>query len=316
MAKTTPIGVLYSVLSEMTGSKRYEDFDYRLISREVPAGADRSPYDRVTQVKSFRTREIIQKDPRQLSPNTFTSPYKAACNLISYLKRANFTIPELTESFSGRYSDNMVQALSDWNYNHHLYRNMMQDILRANETPTVTATAVLMLFLATAFNGDPTQAVAVYEAEAKKNGLFLRAKTFFDQDEPLEEDFTQQGLAPLALQRRYKDGSIGKTYLLSESDEGTIIGRTQSKGFVINDVEENVSRSHLRIWCEDSYWFAQGQGSTNGSWIIRPDGSRETIEEPSKTRPASALPPVVEIQLGDTLKLGTSTFFNVVSLKR
>ena len=315
MAKTTPCGVLYGVLGDALGTKHYEEFDYRLISKEPIAPGERTPYERVTSVKSFRTREIIQKDPRSLNPQTFCSPYQAANNMVSYMKSRDYSMQNIIELFSGVYAEAMVQALIDWDYNHHLFRNKMQDIVRSGETPTITATAAVMLYLATAFYGDPTVAVQVFDREARRNGLFVKMNTGVASED--DETFTsaESTFAPLGLQRKHRDGSIGKMYRLSDQEDGTIIGRTEAKGFVINDVDEKVSRSHLRIWREDEFWFAQGQGSTNGSWLIKPDGTEEVIEEPKKTRSRVAIAPIVEIHRGDVLKLGTGTFFEVVSMK-
>lgn len=314
MAKTTPCGVLYAVLGDAAGSRWYEEYDRRLISKEPIEPGERSPYERVSSVKSFRTREIIQKDPRRLNPKTFYPPYQAANNVIAQLKRNGFTMEEIYTRFSSEYAESMIQSLIDWDYNHHLFRNKMQDLVRSSENQTTVATAVVMLFLATAFYGDPVVACAVFDKEARRNGLFMKVNTSVASDEDLEELLAEE-FPPMGLQRRYRDGSIGATYRLNDDDEGTIIGRTEVKGFVINDVDEKVSRSHLRIWREDEYWFAQGQGSTNGSWVIRPDGTEEVIEEPKKIRPRSAIAPIVEINRGDVLKLGTGTLFNVVTLK-
>ena len=317
MAKTTPCGVLYSVLGEAADTKRYEDFDHRIISREPLSPGERSPYERVSSVRSFRTREIIQKDPHELNPKLFCSPYTAANNLVSYLKRTGLSMQDIIDKFSGEYTDYMVQALEDWGYNHHLFKNKMADLCRSKETPTVMATAVLMLFLATAFFGDPAVSVPGFESEARRNGLFVKTCTSVASTQDVADlDEITSERASMGLQRKHRDGSLGQTYLLSEAEDGTIIGRTEAHGYVINDVDEKVSRNHLRVWKEDDFWFAQGQGSTNGSWVIREDGTEEVIEEPKKTRPRSALAPIVEIGPGDTLQLGPGTFFNVVPIRR
>ena len=314
MAKSTPCGVLYSVLGDCAGMKNYDEFDHRIISREPIVPGDRSPYERVTSVRSFRTREIIQKDPRVLNPKTFRDPYSAANNVASYLKRLGVTMGDIAEKFSGPYAESMELALKDWGFNHHLFRNKMNDIVRCGEGQTVVATAVLMLFLATAFYGDPVAAVSAFDRDARKNGLFVKVNTIVSVEDEVPE--TMEGMyRPMGLQRKFRDGSLGRTYRLTDDIQGTVIGRTEAKGFVINDVDDRVSRCHLRVWREDDFWFAQGQGSTNGSWVIRPDGTEEVIEEPKKTRPRSAVAPIVEIHRGDVIKLSTSTMFNVVTMK-
>ena len=97
----------------------------------------------------------------------------------------------------------------------------------------------------------------------------------------------------------------GGPYIVESSETGTVIGALALESGAITDVGPDVSAKHLRIYVENSTWYAQDIGSTNGTCLIRAD-SNETLDishsEPTQLHP------------GDLLRLGLSTTFAVVAV--
>lgn len=101
---------------------------------------------------------------------------------------------------------------------------------------------------------------------------------------------------------------------LSEKPEGTVIGSLASGDSRIIDVGQTASRQHLRIWRDapSGSWLCIGLKSTNGTLLMRPDGESIVVEPPHSRRPRDYRPTPVALHAGDTLRLGTDTFFMAV----
>ena len=305
MAKATPVGVLYTSLSYAGQTRQFGDFDKCLLSHQPLGEGLSSAYDLSASLPSYRTREILLKDPRDVDSRLFCDVFEAATKVAEYLRSKGLDDAQLIGLFSRDYADALVQSFIDWGFDHTLFQNRMRQL--AHEPADVlTPRVVIMLYLSAVFFNDPLTAISHFEKQAQMHGLLDAAGNSAGQvDAPTGSTAKS---AVMVLQRLMRDGTYGSAYVLSSTEE-TVIGRTDPACNVISDVSGNVSRNHLRVWCEDGFWFVQGMGSTNGSVVVRADGSVETIEEPRETRPRSAMPPIVEIRRGDTLRLAMDTFF-------
>lgn len=315
---TTPCGVLYQAISDTVGGRRYDEIDARIISQTFLDSKNRSPYDRISRASSFRTREIIQKNPRELDPRTFKDAYVASLDIVSYIKRFGLSNRDIVDLFSGDAADAMIESLRRYAFDYRVFRNAMHDITRNNDpNSTNTVTAVILLMTLTAFHGDPRRAVSLFFETLRTQGLFLRLETEILTENPSEEsDRTHpQGMQTIGLVRLHHNGVVGKTiHELSRSHEGTVIGRTETSTYAITDVGPSVSRRHLHIEYSNGAWVARGLGSTNGSWVERNDGSRIVIEEPRHRQQKDAEAQPVKLLPNDILHLGADTLFRVIAL--
>ncbi len=60
-----------------------------------------------------------------------------------------------------------------------------------------------------------------------------------------------------------KGNDEGKIFYIDQNE--AVIGRHEDCDFEVRDAE--ISRKHLRIFCEDRRWFVQDLGSTNGTFV-------------------------------------------------
>jgi len=103
---------------------------------------------------------------------------------------------------------------------------------------------------------------------------------------------------------------------LNTDAQGTEIGSLASDSSAINDVDEDVSRRHARVYREGTSWYIVGLKSTNGTTVISGADKIERVVEPPKgERPRDYVPEPVEIFPADTLCLGSSTRFMVIPIQ-
>ena len=101
------------------------------------------------------------------------------------------------------------------------------------------------------------------------------------------------------------DGCVASgPYRISTSETGTKIGALALGKDAIADVNVDVSAEHLRVWRSQGHWLAQDLNSTNGSTLIRSDGSCVFLT------PGIS----VEIVPGDCIKLASNTLFSVIAM--
>ena len=315
---TTPCGVLYQTISNTVGGRHYDEIDARIISQTFLDSKNRSPYDRISKSSSFRTREIIQKNPYELDSRMFKDAYMASLDVLSYLKMFDLNDRDIIDLFSGDATDAMIESLRKYAFDYHVFRNTMHDITRNNGSNSRnTAIAVILLTTLTAFHGNPCQAVPLFFETVRTRGLPLRLETeiLTEKSSEASNRMPPQRIQAIGLIRLHHNGVVGKTiYELSQSREGTVIGRTETSTCAITDVGPSVSRRHLHIEYSNGAWVARGLGSTNGSWIERSDGSRTVIEKPRHQQQSSAEARPVKLSPNDVLHLGADTLFRVIML--
>lgn len=318
----TPCGVLYQSLGMAIKDIKYDEIDSRIISRDPIDNKGRSPFERITTTSTFRTREIIQKNPHELDSRLFRKLHLAVLDTISYLKHCGLDNKAIVDFFSGDAADIMIDSLKFYGFDHHIFRNAMNDIIVNNDPKSIEcATAVMTLFMATSFNSDPKTAFSIFLTTMKSHypNLGLDTKLLDDSPSPksIETDIGKEtsSYPLLALVRYFSNDTLGTTfYRLNPGEDGTVVGRVSTGNHAINDVDSSVSRRHLLIQRDKNKWYAKGLNSTNGSSLLHPDGRLDIIETP-KGSPSEAELKTVRIQANDILRLGPNTQFLVTEIK-
>lgn len=310
-AEQTPLAVLYSVIAWFAGKRKNNEIDARILSREPFDKKGRSPYQRAMEDMTWRTRELIQKDPVTLSPALFLEPSLAATRLLGYLKTQGFGNEELIATLTSDGCGAMCVSLKQHKLDYHLFRNLIDDIARALQSDSSECVAALMTaFTATAFLGNPRKAVENIYIRERLAGSRNVAGTC-NYLEALQGHPAPVRECRVGIVRCYEDGSQSEEiHFLDPGERGTVIGRSAPSEGDVTDVDPTVSREHLLLHQNDGRWMARGLGSTNGSKIMRKDGSVEVIESPlSSEEHVSA---ELELYPGDKLFLGLGTMYKIV----
>ena len=309
----TPCGVLYDVIGEVVGKRRYEEIDAAILSRRPFGKKQVSPYDHALTNKTWRTRELIQKDPRELPPFYFRDIQSATYAVAGLYSDNGMSCAQATAHVVSTGVGPMVQSLREYGYEEYLLLNTIQDILRSSEINDPDCLAgILAVYLGVAFYGDPR--IAIQRAFEFRGTLFpsISPSTEIVPTQTADDNSgILDGNQGLALVRCHADGSVeGTMNILNSNPEGTIIGRVATAEAAISNVDPTVSRQHLQVFCKDGRWFARGMGSVNGSKVLHADGTLEVIE--SKKGKTPVVSATVEIFPDDILMLGNRTKFKAV----
>ena len=271
--------------------------------------------------RTFLSRQIVHAAPGQTHPEFFGDFFQSAQTItgriINNLGGDANARASVDEHYRGPAADAMCAVLHDFDLEDTLYANAVARIAAADFRQESDRTILfVMLFLATGCLADTRAAVSVVErfVEYKLAMDIGTIETEVDQDASVLDDVQTSDGIGLGLLRIINGVARPPIYPLSDDPKGTIIGSLADGENVINDVDLDVSRRHLRIWRDGKHWFAEGLDSTNGTTLIPGDGTPiRTIEKPRSQRGAFPLPPV-EIHNSDMLNLAGTTAFLVVSI--
>lgn len=271
--------------------------------------------------RTFLSRQIVHATPRQAHPEFFGDFFQSAQTItgriVANLGGDAKARAAVDEHYRGPAADAMRAVLCNFDLEDTLYANAVARIAAADFRQESDRTVLfVMLFLATGCLADTRAAVSVVErfVEYKLAMDIGTVEMEADEASTSPEDNPTDGGVGLGLLRIINGIARPPIYPLSDDPEGTIIGSLADGENVINDVDLDVSRRHLRIWRDGRHWFVEGLDSTNGTTLIPGDGMpTHVIEEPRSQRGSLPLPPV-EIHNSDMLNLAGTTTFLVMSI--
>ena len=276
----TPSSYMYSDLRSFGGITNKEAAS-ELLTDQTPCG-NGAPRDRINE-RTFLSRQIVHATPSQVHPEYYGDFHQSAQTITSKIA-SNLAMPcayhEVIKHYGGQAAKEMGALLRHYSLDGNLYANAIRRI-NASPMPESSDKAVLlvMMFLITGCLADP-------EIAAKTTRSFMAKKLSFTfstlKPELAHPDHvTKYSDKPtkLGLIRIDNDVACSPIYPLSTSKEGTIIGLLATGTQNINDVDIDVSRKHLRIFENESTWYAQGLGSTNGTTLISGDDKSITVIE-------------------------------------
>lgn len=302
----TPCGVLYQIASHLVGSRGYEDIDCCLLSKDNFDSKGRTPFSRSLRTATFRTREIIQKDPRLLDASVFAPPYRAARDLLARASARGLSAAEVVAYLSGEGVSAMSASLAAYGADRFILENSFRDVICSDARPTRKALALLLLLVLTAFTGDPCSSYSLFVERAASQELGIDLETG-----PLDAHDRVVVRSEVSLVRRYGEAYGSHLYPLSKDAEGTIIGRAGTASHTVNEVGPSVSRKHARVFWDGGAYRIEGLDAKHGTWVRHRDRSLETVEPPRASVPEGG-DAIVTISPGDEILLGSDTVFRVL----
>ena len=313
----TPSGVMYRCCKQF-GHINFNDLAAMVFSDTFNYGG--APMrERLTE-RTFLSRVVTRALPGDFPERAFRPFPELAEAVCARLLAAHPGIAgkrEVIAYLAGPACEDMCMALRAYGANDILYRNIvgrLQQMELSNETDK--ATLLVLQFIATGCLGDSARAAELTQEYTRR--IFsagFRTALPHEGEAPVgiaEEDAdTHLGLC------RIIDGKLKMpAHPLSTDEFGTEIGLFATGPCAINDVDQTVSRRHVRIVRDSAgRWYAQGLGSTNGTTVIRGDTKvEEPIELPRDQRSASEASKPVRIYPSDILCLAGTTRFMVLEL--
>lgn len=308
--ESTPCGVLYKIVSDLAGLRKYEDIDYCLLAKDNHDSKGRTTYGRVLRTPTFRTREIIQKNPHQLDVSYFESPYRATCDLLGYIKQAGCKEETIVNYLISTGLIQMCKSLSVFGFDAYIFENALNDILALHNLPTRRYVfPMMLLFVLTAFYGDPRSAYSLFMEKLEYHDLGVDFCTG-----SLEGKHDEKFNSNAALVRKYGDAIGTNYYILTKDSTGLIIGRASTFINAINEVGTTVSRKHARIFWDKDSFYIKDLDSLYGTKIRHKDSSIEVVALPQNQRDYSIENKAKRISLGDEILLGTDTVFLMLNI--
>ena len=270
------------------------------------------------------SRTIVHVAPGEMSPRLFKdfgqSSQVLMGRIVARMRKdgSRDAAGELLQRFTtGESSQNMQQALRDYNLDDSLYRNALAYISGLKlEGNSDRAHLCLMLFVVTGCTGDPAKgAQAVEQFSANRVGASFRTtEDHVNLDATIEEAEDDYNLGLMRIVGGRLKGADA-FYQLNPTEQGTEIGALSSEKGAITDVDADVSRHHARIYKQGSHWYIVGLKSTNGTTVISgADKIEHVVEPPKRERPRTYVPEPFEIFPTDTICLGSSTRFMVMPM--
>ena len=314
----TPSSYMFSDLRKF-GRLTNRDAAQELLSATVTYGG-KAPRMRITD-RTFLSRQIVHALPGQTHPELFADFFQSSQTLTSRII-ANRPNPvtareEVRDHYCGEAALGMQQVLRDFDLDDTLYANAISRIAAAKfRTESDRTVLYVMLFLATGCLADPQRAVSIVERFVEYKLAMDIGTVEMDVGAEYEDrPGSERDEVVLGLLRISGDTARPPIHPLATTDEGTLVGSLADGESVINDVDVDVSRRHLRIWRDGARWYAQGLGSTNGTILIPGDGTDPVVIEPPRAKRAhdGSYPPV-EISNSDVLCLGATTRFLVMRI--
>jgi len=278
--------------------------------------------DRV-ESRSQLSRAIVHVAPGELDTNLFRDFAQSSQTLMSRIatrmreRRETEVTRKIAERYAGSSASAMQAALREYGIDDSMYHNAVLHVSNlglVNEADR--ALLYLMLFVTAGCTGDPREAANVVErfAADRVGASFRTTEASFDNYAPEEQepddDYTL-GLMRI-VNGRLKGASA--FYRIEATEQGTEIGALASAPGSITDVDEDVSRRHARIYKQNGHYYIIGLKSTNGTTVISGEDKIERVVEPPKReRPRDYAPQPFEIFPTDTICLGASTRFMVMT---
>lgn len=314
----TPSSYMFSDLRKF-GRLTNREAAQELLSATVTYGG-KAPRMRIND-RTFLSRQIVHALPgqthRELFADFFQSSQTLTARIIANRPNPAVARKEVRDHYSGDAALGMQQVLRDFDLDDTLYANAISRIAAAKFRSESDRTVLyVMLFLSTGCLADPQSAVSIVERFVEYKLAMDIGTVEMDVGAEYEDRADSKcDDVVLGLLRISGDTARPPIHPLSTTDAGTLIGSLADGESVINDVDVDVSRRHLRIWRDGSSWYAQGLGSTNGTTLIPGDGSDPVVIEPPRAkRTHDGTYPPVEISNSDILCLGATTRFLVMRI--
>ena len=318
------------MLNQTPGSYLYEDLrrNARLSNREAarillsdrPIYAGRSPRDRIVE-RTFLSRDVVHVAPDSVNPAIFADFSQSAQVITARLVRAlgggDGAYAQVVERYGGETAQQMAVILNAYGRDGRIYTNMVMRLRSASlQRRNDRAVLLVMAFVAVGCLADPRSASTIVERFTRSHLAMDLGTMVSGTPQRGGTVITNSATDQLGLVR-VVDGAVRPPiYRLPADGQGTVIGSMPTTGSCITDVEVDVSRQHLVVWCQGGIWWCRGMDSTNGSYLIS-DATKEIVpvELPRQMRGGAAATPV-QIHPGDTLCLARSTRFLVMSLQQ
>ena len=317
--KETPCFVVFDFLKQ-EANLTYKDFALHLFNKQAKYGkvllADR------LEDKTFLSRQVVRLMPKEMSPSMFADFATTATFAWNELKAAS-AAREASEDEKVRAAyerlidvavPKMTDALRAFGLKGNSFMNVVITVSNmANLKINTKGFLVTLLFIVAGCVGDVSLAIDIVLERMNMQGAEMRTAQIEDAETAdlgtIKVDDANYGLALF----RIKNGvMVTPGFELFEGEEGTEVGLLPKGLHVIADVENTVSRRHLKIWkTEDDKWIAQGLGSKNGTVKIDATTKCRVVIENPRVGAARQPNPPVEIKPGDHLILGQDTEFIV-----
>lgn len=269
--------------------------------------------------RTLLSRTIVHASPGDFYERAFDDFPKSAqtiCALISKKHAGVSGKARIIGYFADEACELMCGALRQAGLNDVLYRNITSRVCQMELSSAADkATLLILQFIVSGALGDPARAAEITQDFSRRiiNSSF---STNVAQEGSLPIAETEEQDVRLGLCRIIGGKLRMPAHTLSIRPEGTEIGSLATSEGSINDVDETVSRHHLRVFrSDDAQWYAMGLKSTNGTYVIRGDSKLSVeIEPPSSSRPADWVATPVPIFPSDVLCLASDTRFMVLEL--
>ena len=314
MVEVTPRRVMFEDLRRFAGLDYHDACCLLLSTRPVAGGL--SPRDSLEVMhRSNIMRNYVDVAPQKTNPSHFGDLANASLNVMSRLVARQgagaASRAMIAEHYRGAAAGAMATALDAWGLSGQAYLNAVECIDMAVLPASKDRVSLyVMLFVVAGCLQDPTRAAQTVEdfLERRMGGHFSSTKLRLDgggeerAPMPAADDAAETTLGLIL-----REGNVVRlpAYELSRDPEGTVIGYLPVGTNVIGAPDGSVSARHLRIWCSEGHWYAQGLGSTAGTTLKRGvDGQTVVVEPPRAEAESGCEYPPVEIHVGDELCLG------------
>ncbi|MBP3893815.1 MAG: FHA domain-containing protein [Atopobiaceae bacterium] len=317
MFNQTPGSYMYDELRK-TAHLSNRDAAQILLS-ERPIFAGRSPRSRISE-RTFLSRDVVHVQPDNINPALFADFSQSAQTITSRLVAAcgggEAAYARIVGRYSGEVAQQMSSILNAYGRDGRIYTNMVMrlrsvSLRRQNDR----AVLLVMAFIAVGCLADPHAASAAVERFTQQHLASSLGTVISGGPKRGGTVIGLEATDQLGLVRVVNGAVRPPIHPLSLDPSGTVIGSLPVASSAITDVEVDVSRQHLVVWCQGGSWWARGMKSTNGTYLI--SGSTQEIvpiELPRAVRGEAPSAPV-EIHPGDTLCLGRYTRFLVMSVR-
>lgn len=309
----TPSSVMYSTLKQLKVNNR-EAAKLLLSDTQMHGGGYIK--DRIEE-KTFLFR-LTHSNPGDYPESYFVNLANAAQTLCSRILRNDSEVSsarELAEYISGGPLEEMRAACKEANLDGSLLSNLVKSI---QSHPGLDdgdkASATMLAYIATGCIGSPVRAKELVDGFL--SSIASRGFRTEVADESSYVENTSNDDVKMALVR-VVDGALdlNNMHVLSEGENGTVIGSMSTEADSINDVGPLVSKRHLRVFKDaDGLWWVQGLGSTNGTTLIDGANKREIVVEAPKSERGSNPASPVPLNIGDALHLAGTTVFLAIKV--
>lgn len=309
----TPSSAMYGDLRKFGGISNVDAARILLSSRIGSGGL--SPRDRVSS-PTFLSRNVVHVRPKDVNPQVFAdfdSSSQTICGRILAHNGHNRVL--VADHYSSDAALLMGEALANNGCPSDVYMNEVKRLVLARlRQESDRATLLVMLFCTTGCLADPHAATMLVE-EFARHKLAEDVATLSSDVDAVTRGVQGGGDGPKPIGLlRVIDGAA-QPPIAPLNPNGSLVGTLASGPGAVTNVDTDVSRQHLRIWCDGSRWLCQGMHSTNGTTIISgSDGGVVSVEPPRSRRSAKIDYPPAELHEGDILCLGATTRFLVMRL--